>query len=107
MREKYKEEDLLKIIRKEADVMEIAHKYGSSYQAVRKALYRYGYRAHRKVKIISPYRDDIYVADAQKCAEELKVSKITIYRALRGQKVAMFDELNIKVEYAEDDDYED
>ena len=101
---KYNEDDLIKIIRKEATVMEISHKYGSSYQAIRKALYRYGYRAHKKIKISSPYKKDIYVEDIQKCADELKVGRTTIIRALKGEKVPMFDELNIKVEYIGDED---
>jgi hypothetical protein len=106
MNSKYKENDLIKVIKKQATVMEMAHKYGSSYQAIKKALYRYGYRCHKRIKISSPYKKDVYVDDIQKCADELKVGRTTIIRALKGESVPMFDELNIKVEYVEEIDDE-
>lgn len=96
---KYDENDLIKVIKNQATITEMEHKYGSSYQAIKKALYRYGYRSHKQIKISSPYKKDTYVSDIQKCADELKVGRTTIIRALRGEKVPMLDELNIKVEY--------
>lgn len=106
MNSRYSEQDLIKIIRKEAEIVDVARKYGSSVSAIKKALYRFGYRSHKAIKIVSPYKEPIYVADIQKCADELKVSRSTIERALRGDKVPTLDELNIKIEYAGEDNYE-
>jgi len=84
-------------------VDELCEKYGVSKATIKKALYRNGFRKHKKIKITSPYSEETYVADIQKCADELKVSRETVYRALRGEKVPTLDDLNIKVEYVEGD----
>jgi len=94
---KYEQEDL-----EIMSVEELCKKYGSSEQAIKKAMYRNGYRKHKAVKIISPYKEPVIVADKQKCAEELRLSRRTIDRALKGEHVPTLDELGIKIEYAED-----
>lgn len=103
MNSKYEERDLLAVISGDKSLQDVADLYGTTKQAVKKALYRYGYRVRRSIKIISPYKETIYVADKQKCAEELRVSARTISKALKGERVAILDDLNIRVEYAEDD----
>ena len=95
---KYEQEDLENL-----SVEELCKKYGSSESAIKKAMYRNGYRKHKAIKIISPYKEAIYVADKQKCAEELRVSRRTIDRSLKGEKVKILEELNIKIMYVEDD----
>lgn len=93
---KYEQEDLENL-----SVEELCAKYGSSVEAVKKAMYRNGYRKHRAIKIISPYKEPVFVADKQKCAEELRLSRRTIDRALKGERVPILEELNIRIEYAE------
>jgi len=94
---KYEQEDLETL-----SVEELCAKYGSSKDAVKKAMYRNGYRKHKAIKIISPYKEPVFVADKQKCAEELRLSRRTIDRALKGERVPILDELNIKLEIVED-----
>ena len=94
---KYEQEDLENL-----SVEELCAKYGSSKGAIKKAMYRNGYRKHKAIKIISPYKEPVIVADKQKCAEELRLSRRTIDRALKGECVPTLNELNIKIEYVEE-----
>jgi len=94
---KYEQEDL-----ETMSVEELCKKYGSSEQAIKKAMYRNGYRKYKAVRIISPYKEPVIVADKQKCAEELRLSKRTIDRALKGERVPILEELNIRLEIVED-----
>ena len=97
MNSKYEIEDLETL-----SVKELCEKYSSSEEAVKKALYRFGIRKHRAIKITSPYKKPMIVADKQKCADELKVSRFTVEQALKGKRVPTLDELNIHIEYAEE-----
>jgi len=97
MNSKYKLEDLERM-----SVEELCKKYGATESAVKKAKYRWGYRSHKAVRILSPYHEPVILADKQKCAEELRLSKRTIDRALKGEKVKILEELNIKIEYVEE-----
>ena len=94
---KYEQEDLENL-----SVEELCKKYGSTEQAIKKAMYRNGYRKHRAIKIVSPYKEPVIVADKQKCAEQLRLSRRSVDRALKGERVAILDDLNIKLEYAEE-----
>lgn len=97
MNSKYEYEDLENL-----SVDELCKKYGSSKQAVVKAKYRLGIRKRKAIKIMSPYKEPVIVADKHKCAEELRVSVSTIERALKGLGVPTLDDLNIKIEYVEE-----
>ena len=97
MNSKYEYEDLANL-----SVEELCEKYNVSEKTIKMALYRNGFRKHRAIKIISPYHEPVIVADKQKCAEELRLSQKTIDKALKGKRVPILEELNIKVEYAEE-----
>lgn len=103
---KYKEKDIIKIIRNEASIKDIAKKYGVQVNTVRMVMYRFGYRMRKGVKISSPFQNDVYVDNVQKCADELGLSRPTIYKALNGKKVKILERMKIKIEYAEEDKYE-
>ncbi len=97
MNSKYDYDDLEKL-----SVRELCNKYGSSVQAIKKALYRNGIRKFKTIKITSPFKEPIYVADKQKCADELNISRQSVINALNGKNVKILDELGIKIEYAEE-----
>lgn len=100
---KYTQEDLEAVIKGELTIEHLAYRYNTSPQAIKKALYRIGYRKHKQIKIISPYKT-IYVADMQKCAEELNMSVSSVKRALQGKAVPTLDELGIKLEVINEND---
>lgn len=102
MNSKYDFNDLKAIAKGEKSKQEIADKYGVSIKTLNMALYRNDFRVYKQIKITSPYATK-YVADIQKCADELNVSRSTIKNALKGKSVPCLDELGIKVEIAEDD----
>lgn len=97
MNSKYEYEDLDTM-----SVEELCAKYNANEKTIKMALYRFGKRKHRAIRIISPYKKPMIVADKQKCAEELRLSRRTIDKALKGERVPILDELNIKLEYAEE-----
>ena len=99
---KYDLDDFEKVIKKEMSVKEMSVKYGVSSSRIRQALIERGYHINKRVMIKSPYKT-IICQDKQKCADELKVSRQTIINALKGKKVAMFDELGITIEYVDDE----
>ena len=101
MNNKYDIRDFEKIVAKEMTVKEMATKYGVSEKKIRQALNSRGFHLIKRVKIISPYKT-IVCQDKQKCAEELKVSRQTIIKALKGERIPMFEELGIKIEYEEE-----
>ena len=100
MNSKYEIEDLENL-----SVKELCEKYGSSEKTVKMALYRFGVRKHRAVRILSPYKTPVVVADKQKCAEELRLSRRTVDKALKGERVPILEELNIKLEYVEENQW--
>ena len=99
---RYAQEDLEAVVRGELTIEHLAYRYNTSPQAIKKALYRIGYRKHKQIKIISPYKT-IYVADMQKCAEELNMSVSSVKRALKGKPVPTLDDLGIRLEVVDDE----
>ena len=103
MNSRYDLDDFEKIIRREITVKEIAEKYGVSQGRIRCALIERGYHINKRIKIVSPYKTMV-VQDKQKCADELNVSRQTIINALKGKRIPMFEELNIKISYYNEED---
>lgn len=101
MNSKYNLDDFEKIVAKEITVNEVAKKYGVSPNRIRQAMIDRGYHINKRIKIVSPYKT-IICQDKQKCADELNVSRQTIINALKGKRVSAFEELGIKVMYAEE-----
>ena len=95
---KYKNEDFDKIKRKEATIDEIASKYNVSKHSIILAMNKRGiYTQKKSILIKSPFGKRI-VSSIQDCADELKISRDSVKRALKGKRVALLEELNIELE---------
>ena len=89
----YKVEDL-----KNLSIQECAEKYGVSPQAVLRAKNRRGiYSKKIKILITTPYEQRV-AKSIQECANMLELSRASILKALKGQRVATLENLEIKVE---------
>ena len=97
MKTAYDETDFEKVASGSVSADEMAKKYKVKLSTFKKAFQRRGYRVRKRIKIVSPYKT-IYVSDIQKCAEELRLSRSTIVSALKGKRVPILDDLNIKIE---------
>lgn len=98
---KYDIEDFEKVVARELTIKDLAIKYGVSENRIRVALNKRGFHLHKRIKIVSPYKT-IICQDKQKCADELKVSRQTIIKALKGVEIPMFKELGITIKYEGD-----
>lgn len=95
---KYLDEDLEAVTKGLVTIDDLAKDYGVSRETLRRYLNRHGYHIRKvKIKIITPYRTQ-RVGSIQECAETLKLSRYTIERALKGERVKVLDELGIKLE---------
>ena len=100
---KYDIEDFEAVAKGETTVKELVKKYQSTPKQIRQALVQRGFHIRKQIKIVSPYKTMI-VADKQKCADELGVSRSTIAKALKGEKIPTLDELNIQLSYVEEEE---
>ena len=95
---KYDKEDLLLVAQGKATPKEMCDKYNVPYQTFMCALNRSGlYIKKHKLKIITPYGNKI-VYSFRACADELNCSEQTIRNYLKGKKIKLFEELEIKIE---------
>lgn len=95
---KYNSADFEKIKRKETTIEEVATKYKVSKHSIVLAMNKRGIYTQKKTILIkSPFGNRI-VNSIQECADELKISRDSVKRALRGKRVALLEELNIKLE---------
>lgn len=94
---KYNERDFQLICEKRVTIQEVAKKYNVSVARIQNAMNRRGYySSKRKILIVAPYaiKECSSVSEA---ARELNVSTMTIYKALKGLRVNILDELEIEV----------
>jgi len=98
---KYNDKDFEKVAKGKVSVDDMCEFYGVSHQVFVNAMNRRGYYQRKtKIKIISPTKTKI-VYSFSACAYELKVSEQTIRNYLKGKKVKVFEDMNIKVEVVE------
>ena len=85
---------------------QIAQKYGVSRSAVIKAMNRRKiFTQKKKILITTPYEQRV-VSSIQECADILEMSRDSIKKALKGQRVPTLDNLEIKVEVIENGEKE-
>ena len=95
---KYENDDFEKIKRKEATIEEIANKYNVTKHSIVLAMNKRGIYTQKKAILIkAPYGNKV-VKSIQDCAYELKISRDSVKRALKGERVVILEELNIVLE---------
>jgi len=95
---KYLEEDLKAVTKGMVTIDDLAKDYGVSKETLRRYLNRHGYHSRKvTVKIVTPYVTRI-VGSLQECADTLKLSRRTIERALKGERVKVLEELGVRLE---------
>ena len=100
---KYELKDLEKVAKGKMTIEEACDFYGVSRENFIKAMNRKGYYLKKTtIKITSPSKTKI-VKSFSACAYELKVSEQTIRNYLKGKRVKLFEDLDIKIEVV---DYE-
>lgn len=98
MKTNYEEKDLISIKNKELTIEQVAEKYGVSCNSVIKAMNRRKiFTQKKRILITTPYQQRI-VNSIQECADILEMSRDSIKRALKGERVPTLDNLEIKVE---------
>ena len=79
-------------------VAELCVKYNATPNAIRRMKsYHQIYERKIRIRIITPYRI-IVVKSIQECCETLELSRTTIKRALKGEKVPILVEMGITLE---------
>ena len=95
---KYDIKDFEKVAKGTMSLDEASKLYGVSKTNFVKAMNRSKYYIRKtKIKIITPLKTKI-VYSYSACADELKVSEMTIRNALKNKRVKLFEELGIKLE---------
>ena len=95
---KYDLTDFERIVNKETTIEEIANKYSVSRKSIICAMNKHGYHTQKKrILIKAPYGSHL-VSSIQECADELKLSRDSIKRALKGKRVATLEDMNIELE---------
>lgn len=95
---RYLEEDLEAVTKGMVTLDDLANNYGVSRDTLRRYLNRHGYHIRKvKIKIIDPFKTTL-AHSIQECADTLQVSTATIKNALKGKKVKVLEELEIKLE---------
>lgn len=98
--ERYLDSDLEDISNGTKTFQDIAKKYGTNEKSVRRAFYRRGFVITRRYFVITDnYTGNVsYAESVTECAKLLNVSRQTIYDVIKGKKIDLFEEMNIKVE---------
>ena len=97
----YNDKDFERVVSGKASVNEMCEYYGVDRKNFIKAMNRKGYYLKKTtLKIISPNKTKI-VKSFSACAYELKVSEQTIRNAIKGKRVKLFEDLDIKIEVVE------
>jgi len=96
-KKKYDEKDFIKYDNKAITVQELCAKYNVSLNTMRKAINRRGIHPLKKRIIIkTPYKT-VVCESVNDASDELKVSRTTIYYALKGQRIPLFEETGIEI----------
>lgn len=97
---KYLEEDFDLYKEGKITFKELKAKYNVSDKTLFQALNRRQIFAKKtRIKLTSPFMKEPKICESiTECAEELHLSLPTIYRAIRGDKVATLDKLRVKLE---------
>lgn len=94
---KYEEQDLEDLVKGLTDINKLCEKYGTKPHSIIRQANRRGYYSRKtKVIIVSPFKN-IVCDSITDCAYELGVSIPTIYKALKGERVKIFEELDITI----------
>lgn len=94
---KYLEEDFERYDRKEITVQELCKKYNVTLNTMRKAINRRGIHPLKKrIVIKTPYKT-VVCESVSEASDELRVSHTTIYYALRGRRIPLFEEMGIEI----------
>lgn len=98
---KYDDKDFEKVVKGKATINEMSEFYGVSREAFILAMNRKGYYSKKtKLRITTPHKTKV-VYSFSACAYELKVSEQTIRNYIKGKRVKLFEDMNIKVEVVE------
>ena len=94
----YQTKDLIDIKNGKATIDQVAQKYGVSRVAIIEAMSkRKIFVKKKRILITTPYEQRV-VGSIQECAKVLEMSRESIVKALKGQRVATLEALEIKVE---------
>lgn len=100
---KYDIKDFEDVASGKKDVNSMCEYYNVSHKAFILAMNRKGYYLRkRRIKIMTPNQTKV-VSSISECAYELKVSDETIRNCLKGKRIKLFDEMNIKIEVLNND----
>lgn len=95
---KYDIKDFEKIVSGEVEIEEVTKKYNVSQSRLQRVMNYYGFYVHKtKFKITTPHKTKV-VYSYLSCASELNVSVETIRKAVKGERIKVFEEMGIKVE---------
>lgn len=102
----YRKKDLVDIKNGKTTIEQVAQKYNVSTQSVIKAMNRRKiFTQKKRILITTPYEQRV-ANSIQECADILEMSRDSIKRALKGERVPTLDNLEIKVEVYEDGEKE-
>lgn len=94
---KYLPEDFDRYERKEITVQELCQKYNVSLNTMRKAINRRGIHPLKKrIVIKTPYKT-LICESVNEASDELRVSRTTVYYALKGRRIPLFEEMGIEI----------
>jgi len=94
---KYLPEDFDKYERKEVTVQELCQKYNVSLNTMRKAINRRGIHPLKKRIVIKTSYKTVVCESVNDASDELRVSRTTIYYALKGHRIPLFEEMGIEI----------
>lgn len=94
---KYLPEDFDRYEHKEITVQDLCKKYNVSLNTMRKAINRRGIHPLKKrIVIKTPYKT-LICESVNEASDELRVSRTTVYYALKGQRIPLFEEMGIEI----------
>ena len=101
MNNKYTKEEIGQLANGEISFQDFATKHNIKISTVHSVLYYHKYyKRNRLYKITSPYKT-IICSSVREVSEKLGLCDHTVYKALKGGRVRVLEELEIKVEVIE------
>lgn len=95
---RYDINDFIAVKNNQLTLEDVAKKYGTSTHAIKCAMSRLRlYKKKVMVRLITPYKEQI-CGSINECAKIVGVSSPTINSALKGKRIPLLEELEIKVE---------